>query len=166
MQNVVVQGLYYVITEIRSLKKTNKDPKEEVNLIENGQRQMESQLQEELGQKDELLKRITGKRQAHTKADIDCLNLLAQKDKKQVKNSERTGVTHWRQALQQELEENSVRGGKWEGAGSGKERWRKMESQTEEQVSLLTPENKQSFRYDASADPFIYWEKTYMQASF
>ena len=55
--------------------------------MENERKQVESQLQEELRKKDELLKRAIEKRRARTKAHVDCLDLLAQKEK-ELKRSE------------------------------------------------------------------------------
>ena len=52
------------VTEIKSPEEEHEALKEPVNLLESGRRKMESKVQEELRQKDEL----TRKRQAHTKA--------------------------------------------------------------------------------------------------
>lgn len=104
-----VQGLrdalYSAISEIKSLKDENKALKEQVSLVKNGQGEMESQLQEELKQKDQLLKRACRKRQARTGVYIDCLALLTQKDQELKKSEEqwRTRCDELEASLQQEL---------------------------------------------------------------
>ncbi|XP_039977803.1 trichohyalin-like [Xiphias gladius] len=104
-----VQGLrdtlYSAISDIKSLKEENKALKEQLNLVENGRREKESQLREELRQKDELLKRLTKKRQARTKAHVDCLVLLNQKDRELQKIEEewKTRYEALEASLQQEL---------------------------------------------------------------
>ncbi|XP_056219288.1 reticulocyte-binding protein homolog 2a-like [Seriola aureovittata] len=83
-QNAIVQGLrdalLSAINEIKSLKEENTSLKDKMDLQQNEWRQVESQLQEELRQKDELLKRTIKKRQARTKAHADVLALLSQKE--------------------------------------------------------------------------------------
>ncbi|XP_038549721.1 inner centromere protein A-like [Micropterus salmoides] len=90
--NSVVQGLrdalYSAITEIKSLKEENKALKEQVGLLEHRQVEV-SQLQEELKQKDDLLKRVTEKRQARTRAHVETLDLLTQMEKELKKSEER-----------------------------------------------------------------------------
>ncbi|XP_039978436.1 trichohyalin-like [Xiphias gladius] len=104
-----VQGLrdtlYSAISDIKSLKEENKALKEQLDLVENGRREKESQLREELRQKDELLKRLTKKRQARTKAHVDCLVLLNQKDRELQKIEEewKTRYEALEASLQQEL---------------------------------------------------------------
>ncbi|GLD57189.1 inner centromere protein-like protein [Lates japonicus] len=76
-------ALYSAINEIKTLKEDNKALKEQVNLLENGQNKMESQLRQELKEKDELLNTEIEKRRACTKAINDCQVLLSQKCEEQ-----------------------------------------------------------------------------------
>ncbi|XP_018537076.1 cilia- and flagella-associated protein 251 [Lates calcarifer] len=76
-------ALYSAINEIRTLKEDNKALKEQVNLLENGQNKMESQLRQELKEKDELLNTEIEKRRACTKAIDACQVLLSQKCEEQ-----------------------------------------------------------------------------------
>ncbi|XP_056225706.1 trichohyalin-like [Seriola aureovittata] len=66
--------------EQEETKIKNEEENNKMNLQQSEWRQVESQLQEELRQKDELLKRSIKKRQARTKAHVDVLALLAQRE--------------------------------------------------------------------------------------
>ena len=98
-------ALFSAICEIKTLKEVNKALKDQLNLVDNGRKQTESQLQEELRQKNELLKKVQRKRQACTKVHIDCPDLLAQKDN-ELKRSEEERKARYEApeaSLQQEL---------------------------------------------------------------
>ena len=91
LQNTI-QGLRdalnSAINEIESLKSQNKALKEKLNPVDNERKQVESQFQEELRKKDDLLKRAIEERWVCVEAHMDCLELLAQKEKDLMRSEE------------------------------------------------------------------------------
>lgn len=83
-QHAIVQelrdALYSATQAIKSLKEDNKWLKEKIVLLKDDQRQEVSQLREELQKKDELQERVTKKLRDRTKAHVEILNLLTQKE--------------------------------------------------------------------------------------
>ncbi|XP_056230666.1 coiled-coil domain-containing protein 88B-like [Seriola aureovittata] len=159
-QNAVVQGLrdalLSAINEIKSLKEENKSLKDKMDLQQSEWRQVESQLQEEVRQKDQLLKSTIKKRQARTKAHIDVLALLAQREAELESREEgwkaRCGALEvslqelvqrkedWsRRVVEAELEETKIKNKEEHKSQEDKmnmqqSEWRQVESQLREEV--------------------------------
>ncbi|XP_026198754.1 trihelix transcription factor GT-3b-like [Anabas testudineus] len=143
------KALVSAISEIKVLKEENQALKEQIDLRKNQSQVEVSQLQEKLTEKDELFKKAT-------KAHMDCLALLAEKDT-EVKTSEehwekrcealkeslQQEMAHreedWRRKVQEVENEKNLLCEEWH---RKEEEWRKKESRSDEHINLLTSKNK------------------------